>query len=193
MKKIKLNIAVMIVLVVLLFAGCAAPVHVEKDSATDFSKYKTYAWIDENNGKKGKANDLEEKSVHEAVSKELENSGWKEVASNPDVLISYDVLVERTTKVQSDPVYTRATSRLYFNPYSRRYGTIYYPSQFWGYDNYNVPVKEGTLTITVTDASTDKTVWQGWTTSEVDSRRLSGKELSSSVKAIFKKFDIAKK
>jgi len=56
-----------------------------------------------------------------------------------------------------------------------------------------VPVKEGTLTITVTDAGTDKTVWQGWTTSEVNSRRLTGKELSNSVKAIFKKFDIAKK
>jgi len=85
----------------LLLIGCAAPVHVEKDPATDFGKYKTYAWIDENNGKKGTANDLEERSVHEAVSKELVNSGWKEVTNNPDVLISYDVLVERTTKLQT--------------------------------------------------------------------------------------------
>lgn len=193
MKKISFYVAGLFSVAALVITGCSAPVHVEKDPQTDFSKYSTYAWIDENNGKKGKANDLEEKRVHEAVSKELQNSNWKEVTSNPDVLISYDVLVERSVKRESNPVYTQSASRLYFNPYTRRYGTIFYPSRFLGYDDYNVPIREGTLTITVTDANTDKTIWQGWTTGEVNSRRLSHQELSSKVKAIFKKFDIAGK
>lgn len=193
MKKLSFYIAGLLAIAALVIAGCAAPVHVEKDPQTDFSKYKTYAWIDENNGKKGKANDLEEKNVHEAVSKELQNSRWKEVTSNPDVLISYDVLIERSVRRETNPVYTQSASRLYFNPYTRRYGTIYYPSRFLGYDDYNIPIREGTLTITVTDANTDKTIWQGWTTDEVNSRRLSHKELNDKVKAIFKKFDIAKK
>jgi Domain of unknown function (DUF4136) len=176
-----------------LTSGCAATVHVEKDKQVDFSKYKTFAWISENEGKKSKANDPEDKNVHDAVSLELKNSQWKEVTNNPDVLISYDVLIERSTRVESNTVYTRATSRLYFNPYTRRYGTILYPSQFWGYNDYNVPVREGTLTLTVTDANTDKTIWQGWTTNEVNSRRLSHKEIQGIIKSIFRKFDIARK
>ncbi len=120
MKKLSFYIAGLLAIAALVIAGCAAPVHVEKDPQTDFSKYKTYAWIDENNGKKGKANDLEEKNVHEAVSKELQNSRWKEVTSNPDVLISYDVLIERSVRRETNPVYTQSASRLYFNPYTRR-------------------------------------------------------------------------
>jgi hypothetical protein len=42
------------------------------------------------------------------------------------------------------------------------------------------------------DAKTEKTVWQGWTTEEVNSRNLSTKEIQNSVKAIFRKFDVAK-
>jgi len=176
-----------------VLSGCAAAVHVEKDAKADFTRYKTFAWISENNGKKTSANDLEDKNVHEAVSKELEKAGWREVNKNPDVLVSYDVLVERATRRQSDPVYSPSASRLYYNPYSRRYGTIFYPSQFLGYNDYNIPVREGTLTITITDAGSDKTIWQGWTTDEVNSRRLTKKELSSSVKSIFRKFDVAKR
>lgn len=193
MKKMGLYIAGILAVGALLLTGCAAAVHIEKDAQADLNKYKTFAWINENNGKKSKANGLEDKSVHEAVSRELQKSSWREVNSNPDVLISYDVLVERATKRQTDPVYSQSASRLYFNPYTRRYGTIFYPSQFLGYNDYNVPVREGTLTITITDANTDKTIWQGWTTEQVGSGRLTSKELNSSVKNIFRKLDVAKK
>jgi Domain of unknown function (DUF4136) len=176
-----------------LAMACSTPVHVEKDPQTDFSRYKTFAWIDENNGKKTKGNDLENKEVHGAVSRELQKLNWKEVTTNPELLVSYDVLIERSTRRASNPVYSPAQSRLYFNPYTRRYGTIFYPSQFWGYNDYNVPVREGTLTITITDANTDKTVWQGWTTEELNSRRLTSGEINSNVKSIFRKFDVAKK
>jgi len=193
MKKMGLYLAGVLATAGLILTGCAASVHVEKDATADFSKYKTFAWITENNGKKSKANDLEDKNVHDAVSKELQKSSWREVTNNPDVLISYDVLVERSTKRQSDPVYSQSASRLYFNPYTRRYGTIFYPSQFLGYNDYNIPVREGTLTITVTDAHTDKTIWQGWTTDEVSNRHLTHKELNGSVRSIFRKFDVAKR
>jgi Domain of unknown function (DUF4136) len=131
--------------------------------------------------------------MREAVSKELEKSaGWKESKKNPGVLLSYDVLVEKTVQQRSDPVYSRPFTRTYYNPYTRRFVNVYYPSQFRGYDNYDVPSREGTVTITMIDANTEKTVWQGWTTDEVNSKNISSKEIQNSVRAIFKKFDIAK-
>jgi hypothetical protein len=175
---------------VFLLASCAPTAHIEKDDATDFSNYKTFAWIEKGKGAK---NDIAEQKIRDAVSKELEKSaGWKESKKNPDLLLSYDVLVERSVKQQSDVVYSRPFTRTFYNPYSRRFINVYYPSQFMGYDNYDVPTREGTVTITMTDANTEKTVWQGWTTDEVDSRHMTSKEIQNSVKAIFRKFDIAK-
>lgn len=175
---------------IFLLASCAPTAHIEKDDATDFSNYKTFAWIEKD--KKSK-NDMTEQKIRQAVSQELEKTaGWKENKRNPDVLLSYDVLVERGVRQSSDPVYSRPFTRTFYNPYARRFINVYYPSQFMGYDNNNVPVREGTVTITMTDARSEKTVWQGWTTDEVDSRHLSAKEIQSSVKAIFRKFDVAK-
>ena len=181
--------------IVFLLAKCGPSTHIEKDDNTDFNRYKTFAWIDRDGKSKiGSANDLAERKIKEAVNKELEKTaGWRETTRNPDVLLSYDVLVEKSVKSVNDPVYSRPFTRTFYSPYSRRFINVYYPSQFMGYDNYDVPTREGTVTISMIDADTDKTVWQGWSTAEVDSRKMTSKEIESSVKAIFRKFDVAKK
>lgn len=181
---------------VFLIASCGPTAHIEKDDNTDFSRYKTFAWIDKDGaGKKdrNKNNDLVEQKMRQAVTTELQKtSGWKETKNNPDILLSYDVLVERGNRTESDPVYSRPFTRTFYNPYNRRFINVYYPSQFVGYDSYNVQTKEGTVTISMIDANTDKTVWQGWATEELDSRQISSREIQSTVKAIFRKFDVAK-
>lgn len=180
---------------VFLLASCGTTTHIEKDDNADFSRYKSFAWIDKDGEGKNdanKKNDLTEQRIRDAVNKELEKTGWKEVKYRPDVLLSYDVLVERGTKESTNPVYTRPTSRLVYNPYTRRYTTIFYPSQFAGYERDERTIREGTVTISMIDTKSDKTVWQGWTTEEVNSRNLTTKEIQNSVRSIFKKFDIAK-
>jgi len=178
---------------VFLLASCGSTAHIEKDDNADFSQYKTFAWI-EKEGKQdhNRTNDLTERKIREAVNKELEKTGWRESKNRPDVLLSYDVLVEKSVAQRSDPVYSSPFTRTFYNPYSRRFVNVYYPSRFMGYDNYDVPTREGTVTISMIDTKTDKTVWQGWTTDEINSRNMSSKEIQNSVKAIFRKFDIAK-
>ena len=107
-------------------------------------------------------------------------------------MIDYDILVEKSVKELSNPVYSQPYSRLIYNPYTRRYASVYYPSQFLGYDREQKAVREGTVTITLIDSKTDKTVWQGWTTDEVNSRNLTSKEVQNLIKSIFKKADLAK-
>ncbi len=181
---------------VFLLASCGTTAHIEKDDNADFSRYKTFAWIDKDGEGKddnNRRNDLTEQKIREAVNRELEKtSGWREVKNRPDVLLSYDVLVEKGTKESSNPVYSRPYSRVIYNPYTRRYTTVYYPSQFVGYERDERPIREGTVTISMIDSRTDKTVWQGWTTDEVSSRNLTSKEIQNSVRAIFKKFDLVK-
>ena len=180
----------------ILLASCGSTAHIEKDDTVNFSNYKTFAWVNSTETKSDsvqKVISLTEQNVRKAVNAELAKQGWREVRNRPDVLLSYDVLVERAVKQDSDPVYSRPYTRYVYNPYTRRYVAIYYPSQFLGYNDDQYEVRQGTITITMVDAKSNKTVWQGWTTDEVNSKNLTSKEIANSVKSIFRKFDIAMK
>jgi len=192
-----LKAALSLIIPISLVVSCATPAYVEKDDTADFSRYKSFAWIDNpapsrDKDEKNRHQDLMKKNVQEAVTAKLQKEGWKEDKNKPDVLISYDLLVEKATREQSNPVYSTPFRRVYYNPFYRRYGVIYYPSTFMGYDDYTTEIRQGTLTITMVDARTDKTIWQGWTTDEVNSRNVSKKEIQSSVNSIFRKFEVAK-
>lgn len=193
MKKINLKTAIVAVLSIGLLAGCASAVHIEKDETANFSKYRSFTWLHGDKGKLENQSDLIETKIRNAVSKEFEKIGWKESKSRPDVILDYDVLVERSNKQQNEPVYSQPYSRLIYNPYTRRYATIYYPSQFLGYDSYEKVIREGTITVTMIDAKTDKIVWQGWTTGEVNSKNLTNKEIQKAVASIFKKSELVKR
>ena len=179
--------------IVFLLASCASTAHIEKHDNTDFTKYRTFAWAEKDGSKKDRKNNLAEQKIRDAVSKELERTaGWRE-SKNPDVLLSYDLLVERSVKQQSEPVYSNPFTRTFYNAYSRRFYRVFYPSRFVGYDNYDLNTREGTVTISMIDANSGKTVWQGWATDEVSNRNMSQKEIDAAVRSIFKKADLAKR
>ncbi|HVG11507.1 MAG TPA: DUF4136 domain-containing protein [Flavisolibacter sp.] len=179
----------------MVLASCASVAHVEKDKSVDLNNYQTFAWVDTRDQKNDtattKVSDLSERMIKEAVDEELAKAGWKP-SKKPDVLLTYDVLVEKAVKEQANPVYSQPANRYYFNPYTRRWMSVYYPSQFMGYDREQQQIREGTITISLIDAKTDKTIWQGWTTDEVNSRNLTGKEIRNGIRSIFRKFDVAK-
>lgn len=178
----------------LLLTSCASVAYVEKDDSINFSNYKTYTWLDTKEEREaGKTNSLVEQNIRKAVDAELAKEGWRQVNNKPDVLLSYDVLVEKAVKENSEPIYSQPFTRTFYNPYTRRIGYIYYPSRFVGYDRGQYEVREGTITVSMIDARTEKTVWQGWTTDELNSRNLTSKEIQASVKSIFRKFDVAAK
>ena len=192
MNKINLKAAIVAVLSIGLLAGCASSAHIEKDETVNFNKYKTFTWLHGENGKLENQSDLIESKIRASVTKEFEKIGWRESKNKPDVILDYDVLVERSSQQQNEPVYSQPYSRLVYNPYTRRYATIYYPSQFLGYESYEKVIREGTITVTMLDAKNDKTVWQGWTTAEVNNRNLTNKEIQKAVANIFKKSELAK-
>jgi len=180
--------------VVFIAAACSSPVYVQKDESANLNDFNTYMWVNTYNEKSEDGTrpiSYADVSVRNAVNAELNKVGWREVSSDPDVLVSYDVLVESTVEQRSDPVYTQSYTRWFYNPYSRRWVSLYYPSQFLGYQSYEVPVKEGTITISMMDAGTDKVVWQGWTTENMNYARLTDDEISRSVRNIFNKFNVA--
>jgi len=192
MKKMSTVTTALVSAGVVFLMACSPTAHIEKDESTDFSRFKTYSWMDDENGKnRKKINNLTEQNIQLAVNEELRKEGWREVKNNPDVLIGYDILVEKATRERNSPVYSQPFSRVYYNPYTRRFNSIYYPSRFLGYDNDAYTTREGTITVNMVDVRSDKVVWQGWTTAEVNSNNLTKKEIQAGVKSIFRKFDVA--
>jgi hypothetical protein len=187
-----LNIGVFAVAGLLLLSSCANTAHIEKSKGADLARYKTYSWVEEEKlqqNKEARRKEIIQQNIQAAVNKQLQKSGWQLVQSNPDVLVNTDLVVEKNQRQQRDPVYSQPYTRTYFNRFSRRFNTYYFPSQFMGYDSYSTTVKEGTVTVTLIDAKTDKAVWQGWATNELYDNQISDKEINKNVKSIFKKFD----
>ncbi len=61
-----------------------------------------------------------------------------------------------------------------------------------GYQRSDYPYTEGTVTIHMMDNKTNKLIWEGWTSDELNGKNPTGKEIESSVKSIMKKFNPAK-
>ena len=196
MKRRNLGLSGLLLIATIVMAGCGVQSYVEKDPSVDLNNYKTFAWINDKgskheNGKPYK--DFKETYLMELVTKELEKNGWQKAKSNPDVLIDYDIMIENETRRESDPVYSRSTVRYFYNPYTRRVNSVYYPSRYLGENTYTVPYKSGTITINIVDNSTDRLVWQGWAETEVTTKNISREDMDKIVKSIFKKLDVAKR
>ena len=197
MKRVKAGISSLVVIAALILSGCGVQSYVEKDPAVDLNDYKTYAWLNDKESKRkdGKAyKDFQESYLVDIVSKELEKNGWRPAKSNPDVLIDYDIMVENAVREQTQSVYSRPQVRYFYNPYTRRVNSVYYPSQYLGEDSYTVPYRSGTITINIVDTRNNKLVWQGWAETDVtNNQKIQKDEMNKIVRSIFKKFDVAKR
>lgn len=175
----------------LILAACGRMAYVQKDDTVDFSRIRTYAWVygtqKDSLSKKAQVNDLTDRKIRASIDRNLARNGWKAVNRNPDVWLIYDMDIQRESRTVSDPVYSMPVTRWFFSPYGRRYVPVYYPSQLMGFNDHRESFREGTLTLTVMNAKNEKTIWQGWTSSEISGKRMTDRDIENNVKAIVKK------
>jgi len=193
MKKYFLGLSVAVVSA-FAFSSCAVTTHVETAAGVNFSNYKTFGWANVNGEKKEDIadNDIVDNNIKNAISIQLENQGWKETNQNPDVILDYNVMVERKVNQVSEPVYSYPYTHYYYNGWRRRRGYMYYPNDLIGYHTYNIPFKQGTLTVNMVDAKTNKLIWQGSAQGDVSSKTVTTQEMQTDVTSIFKKFNLPK-
>ena len=176
----------------MILTGCAETAHVMKDGSVNMKAYKTYAWVRKTQPKDAKPNhdtELTEQNIREAVGEQLQKRGYVQSATEPDLLVSTDLLVEKNVERRSDPVYRESYTQSYLNPRTGKIISYYFPSQFAGYDNYSSTVRKGTVTLTFIDAKTDKAVWQGWASKRLEDNNMDSDEIEQDVRSIFNKFD----
>lgn len=180
----------LLLIAVIFFTGCGIQSHVQKTPGVDLQSYKTYSFIpaDDSSAKGHKYKNFEESFLKRSIAAELEKKGLRESDVNPDILVEYDVQVEKDEYTRSQPVYSTPYMGYRYNPYTGRIRQVYYPSRYLGSDYYTVPYKSGTITVNIVDTKSNEVAWQGWAQTEVDKKKLSADEMSGIVKAIFKKY-----
>ena len=176
------------------FSSCSVATHIETAAGVNFNNYKTFGWVNSSGEKiEDRAdNDIVDNNIKNAISQQLESKGWKEVNQNPDVILDYNVMVEKSTRQVSDPVYNYPFTHYYYNSWHRRMGYMYYPNNLMAYHTYNVPFKQGTLTVNMIDAKTNQLIWQGSAKGEVGSKTVTTQEMQGDVSSIFKKYNFPK-
>ena len=191
MQKMKLILGMLTMVIVI--ASCGTTAMVQKDDNIDIRKFRTYAWVDastrDTSNHSSKPSDLTDRKIKESIERNLTEAGWKLTKKNPDVLLTYEIDIEKQRRDRQTPVYSQSGYQYVYSPFSRRWIPMYYPSDLMGYRNSTETVQEHTLTVSLIDAETDKTVWQGWTTVDSNSKRMTDKEIDNNVRAIVKKLD----
>jgi hypothetical protein len=126
----------------------AQKVDVDWNRNLDFSKFKTYAWIESKHPGKG----LWNQRIIDGVDKKLTAAGLKKVDANanPDLEVVYNSGVKEHTVVE-DYGYS-------YRPWSW-YGPRYYPPRPMYTQTYQQ--KEATLVVDLVDNSNKEMIWRG--------------------------------
>ncbi|RYF45649.1 MAG: DUF4136 domain-containing protein, partial [Cytophagaceae bacterium] len=89
-----------------LTSSCAPRVTVDQNSKADFSKYRTFTWMD-SDVKAGQNplyyNQIATENVENTMSNVLQEKGFKETTTKPDLLIGYHFFVENKTQTVATP------------------------------------------------------------------------------------------
>ena len=168
----KITLGALCAILFTLMTSCAPAVNVQKDSAVDFSRFRTYDWAETQVKTTGDKNpiyksSLADEMIHGAISSELTKKGIRQVSGNtkPDFYITYHLYVDDAERTVSNPPVAG-----YAYPYATyyrggllpiNYGGWYSPAYF-GRTGYRTETyKEGTLIVDMIDARTNDLAWRG--------------------------------
>ncbi|WP_259015134.1 DUF4136 domain-containing protein [Emticicia fluvialis] len=184
-----LNIALLIGMIGLGISGADAQVITHKDPSADFSKFRTFAWVEPDIRTNNPLynNELVSKKIQTDVDQALLSKGLSIDTSQPDLLLRFHTNAEKET--------TRGFS--YGGAYPMigytRIGRFIVPYNmgYWG-GGYSSPYTytEGTLVIDAIDAKTNKLVWQGSISSAINNQKLD-RQIEKGVAKIMKKYPVS--
>ena len=129
----------------IVLGSCAVKVHTMQDDTVDFSKYKTFCWLQgcefTFSGPSYLDDSLWRETMKEAIIDELEAKGFVRDENNPDLLIDFYISVEQKTSVAYRPIDE-------YNDY------IPLPA------DEIITYLEGTMIIDIVDKTQGKMVWR---------------------------------
>jgi hypothetical protein len=146
--------------VIVMATGCASSpnTYSNKDSNTDFTRYKTFGYFSTLSTDNEQYESLVSNFLKVAVAQEMDKRGLT-YAEDPDIKVNFYINTKEKIRTRNVP-----TTSAYYG-----YRDPFY-DPWMGYGGYETRVDqytEGTLNIDVVDASTDKLIWEGFVVGRV--------------------------
>jgi hypothetical protein len=175
-----LKIAALTILLVAASSLAFAKVRVDFDPNCDFSKYRTFMWLERPQTEDPFMADR----IVDAVNLQLRVRGLQEVTSNADLE------VRASSVTREVPIY---------NTYYNGFGGWGYPGWGWGWGwGYGGPTwatttvdfeLEATTTVALIDSDTEKAVWKGVSQGDIsDKPDKAAKKTSKNIGKMFERF-----
>ena len=141
-------------LIAIFLAGCATVPNTfaNADPTADFSSYTTYGFLETLSTDKQSYESMESSFLKVAVAQQLDRRGMS-YSENPDLLVNFYIHTEEKIRTRSVP-----TTGAYYGFRDPFYDT------WGGYGGFETRVDqytEGTLHIDMSDAASNKLVWEG--------------------------------
>ncbi len=169
-------------------AGCSSgpSVRADQDPAADFTRYRTYGFVDQSGTDRAGYSTLVTTHFKTAIRREMDARGFAHAEEDPDLLVNFFTSMQE----RSD---TRTSQGVFL-------GTQYYRNRFGSYTawplysrdvettNYQV----GTASIDVVDAERRQLIWEGVAEGRITSeaRENPAAAISDAVEDIFGKFPL---
>jgi len=160
-----------------LLAGCAQfTVQMDFDPDVDFTRYRTFDWMpDVDEAGQDRPVSLSEPFARKRIKKEVLTNlvarGYEKVTDEPDFLIACYIDYRKKADVAV-----------------QRYG---YPYYYWGRETDVRRYKEGIVILDFVDPDTNRLIWRGWSTSDVQpgtSPQEEQKDMAAAVGKILERF-----
>jgi hypothetical protein len=176
----------------LLATGCASGprVRAERDAAVDFSRYRTFAFVEPLGTDRAGYQTMVSQHLKAATRRELESRGLRLVEADPQLLVNFNGRLSekfRTSTVPSSGM-TFGYGRGYY-----LYRTGFYTT--WPLYQPETRVQsytEGTLNVDVIDAEKKQMIWEGVAVGRVTDKTYDNlkPEIDSVIAAIFANYPI---
>ncbi len=146
-------------LAVVVAAGCATPLTVDRDYDTtyDFSKLRTYDWLPSPPG--DQMEDMTEKRVQGSVNEQLQSKGYSRSADSPDFLIFVEGIKKTVT---GGSVGVGASIAVPVGGH----GALH----VGGGKSKPTTKEEGTLNVNIVDAKNQTVIWRGTASAAIKSK-----------------------
>ena len=165
-----------VILITIMLGGCGVKFHTMQDKSTDFSKYKTFCWLQgcefTYSGPSYLNDSLWRERIKESIITELAEKGITMDENDPDLLIDFQIAVENETSVQ----YRQNEGYYQYQPFPETEDEVI---------NY----LKGTMVIHIVDKAEGKIVWRSESIGYLDvNPQLTERNIKKGIKLTLKKF-----
>jgi hypothetical protein len=168
-----------------LFAGCTTvpEIRSDYDKSNDFSRYKTFAFIEPLATDQAGYSTLLTSQIKRAVQSQLESRGYVYNPNSPDLLINFNAKVEQKIVVTQTPIAPVET-------YYGYRGVLYSRWSNYGYETIVDQYDEGTLNVDIVDAARKQLVWEGVAIGRVTKKAIKEREarIDTAMRDIFAQY-----